>query len=78
MGTYHGAIYEVDFPLYLASGISVSLHLRPQLVPYALLTPTVEAGRHGFPGAIAIRHISPGSTGLAYPQDAIYDCAMVQ
>jgi len=28
--------------------------------------------------AVPLRHISPGSAGLAYPHDAIYDCAMVQ
>lgn len=77
VSAHYGAIYEVDFPLYLASGISVLLHLSPYLVPYTLRTPAIEAGGNGFPGAVAFRHVSPRSTSLDYPQDAIDDGAVV-
>jgi len=55
VSTYHGAINEVDFPLYLTIGIGVSLYLCQYLVPYTLFGPTVETSGYCLPGTIAFR-----------------------
>jgi len=77
VSTYHGAIYEVDFPLYLTAGIGIFLYLSHYLCPDALFGPAIEASGNRLPGAIAFRYVSPRSASLVYPDHAIDNGAMV-
>jgi hypothetical protein len=77
VSTHDGAIYELDCPSYLPIIMSIFLKLSQYLVPDAGFTPAIEARGYTLPGAIAFRQVSPESTGLIYPQDAIDDGAVV-
>jgi hypothetical protein len=77
MGADHGAINIVEFPVQLASGISLDLHCREELRPDARPSPAVETAGHRTLWAIALGQIPPGSSSAQYPEDAIEDAAML-
>ena len=46
-------------------------------LPHAGLSPAVEAAGHRPPRTVSLGQIAPGSSGALYPQDAVYDPAMI-
>src|SRR3712207_3937449 len=77
MGTNAGAIDVLYLPIKLVGGICLLLHGMKDAVPDACSTPAIKAISDRLPGAVPIRHVTPGSTRPVNPQDAIDNTAMV-
>jgi hypothetical protein len=73
----NGAIDKVAVPIQVSPRIRLLLEGRQDPIPDARFLPAVEATGYGLPGAVALGQITPGSTGLENPQDAIDDPPVV-
>ena len=77
MGADDGSIDEVALPIDLSLRIRLLLESSQDPIPDARFLPPIEATGDGAPGAIALRQIPPGSTGLENPEDSVDDPPMV-
>jgi hypothetical protein len=77
MGPNDGSIDEVALPIDLSLLIRLLLECSQDPIPDARFLPPIEATGDGAPGAIALRQIPPGSTGLENPEDPVDDPPMV-
>jgi hypothetical protein len=78
MGAHNRAIDEVDFPVQLALGITLSLQLHQNTLPDATLPPAVVTTGHRTPLTIPFGQVSRGSTCPQDPEDPIDDLPMVK
>src|ERR671914_1601359 len=77
MGTNHGAVHIVKFPVHLPLNVGLLLYCPQQTIPQAILAPAIEPAGYRAPGAVALRQVSPRSSGAQHPENAINDGAMV-
>jgi hypothetical protein len=76
MGAHRRAIHA-DLPDHVSHGVARRLSVLQQPVPGAIAPPAHQSVDAGLPRAIAVRQITPGGTGTAFPEDAIDHLPMI-
>ncbi len=67
----------VQVPIQLSRSVRLPLELCKYVVPYPGLYPAVEAGGDALPGTKLLWKVAPGCSGAVYPQDSLYNGAVV-
>jgi len=77
VGSHHGAINVVNFPVNPALGVSLLLDGLQDAIPDASLAPAAEAGGHRPPRSVPPGKVPPGSPSAKEPQDDVQDLPTV-
>jgi hypothetical protein len=64
VGSYGGAVHEVDLVPYFSGAVLLRLQLSEYLLPNGLLLPAVQATVGRLPRTVALGQVSPGRAGL--------------
>jgi hypothetical protein len=74
---HDGRVQVVDIPIELSLGIFSTLERLEDAIPHSCLSPAVETARHRPPRSVSFRQVAPRGSGTIYPEDAVYDAAMI-
>jgi hypothetical protein len=77
MGPHDGLIQVVHLPVQPSLCVFVTLQSSEYAIPHSGLLPAVEAARHRPPRTVLLGQIAPGCSGALYPEDGVYDAAMI-
>ena len=77
MSSNYGRIQVMHLPIQPSIGVFVSLESLQYAIPHPGLLPTVEAARHRPPRTILLGEVAPRGSGAIYPEDGVYDTAMI-
>src|SRR5215208_2712175 len=77
MGPHDGRIQVVHLPVQPSLCVFVTLQSSEYVIPHSGLLPAVEAARHRPPRTVRLRQIAPVGSGAVYPEDGVYDAAMI-
>src|SRR5215208_3172810 len=77
MGPHDGRIQVVHLPVQPSLCVFVTLQSSAYVIPHSGLLPAVEAARHRPPRTVLLGQIAPGGSGAVYPEDGVYNAAMI-
>ena len=63
--------------LYIPDSAALGLCMRQEAIPGSVTPPAVEAVEAGLPGTVLFWEVAPGRSGPEFPEDAVYEGAMV-
>jgi len=73
MGTDAGAVDHVHAPVEPARRVALALQLGQDALPEAAFGPAIESRGHRPPRPVPLRQVTPGSAGLAQPEQGVDD-----
>ena len=77
MSPHDGRVQVVDIPIELSLGIFSTLERLEDTLPNSCLSPAVETAGNRPPRTVSFREVAPRGSGTIYPEDAVYDAAMI-